>query len=71
MIFVYQASDGGVRDAILAALRGVLKHAGKSVSSTFRTRVYTALKDLIYNDEDQIRASASSMLGIISKVCAI
>ncbi|XP_058216318.1 protein ILITYHIA isoform X2 [Rhododendron vialii] len=62
-----QASDGGVQDAILAALRGVLKHAGKSVSSTFRTRVYTALKDLIYNDEDQIRASASSMLGIISK----
>ncbi|KAF7144019.1 hypothetical protein RHSIM_Rhsim05G0170000 [Rhododendron simsii] len=62
-----QASDGGVRDAILAALRGVLKHAGKSLSSTFRTRVYTALKDLIYNDEDQIRASASSMLGIISK----
>ncbi|KAG5549672.1 hypothetical protein RHGRI_014840 [Rhododendron griersonianum] len=62
-----QASDGGVRDAILAALRGVLKHAGKSVSSTFRTRVYTALKDLIYNDEDRIRASASSMLGIISK----
>lgn len=67
----YQASDGGVRDAILTALKGVLKHSGKSVSSTFRTRVYTVLQDLICNDEDQIRASASSMLGIISQVCAI
>jgi len=62
-----QASDGGVRDAILTALKGVLKHSGKSVSSTFRTRVYTVLQDLICNDEDQIRASASSMLGIISQ----
>ncbi|GFZ02914.1 similar to ILITYHIA [Actinidia rufa] len=43
-----QASDGGVREAILTALKGVLKYAGKSVSSTFRTRVYTVLKDLIY-----------------------
>ncbi|KAL6953511.1 eIF-2-alpha kinase activator GCN1, partial [Sarracenia purpurea var. burkii] len=62
-----QASDGGVREAILTALKGVLKHAGKSVSSTVRTRVYTLLKDLIYSDDDQIRASASSILGIISQ----
>ncbi|XP_057476445.1 protein ILITYHIA-like isoform X2 [Actinidia eriantha] len=49
-----QASDGGVREAILTALKGVLEYAGKSVSSTFRTRVYTVLKDLIYDDGDQI-----------------
>ncbi|GFZ14517.1 similar to ILITYHIA [Actinidia rufa] len=49
-----QASDGGVREAILTALKGVLKYAGKTVSSTFRTRVYTVLKDLICDDDDQI-----------------
>ncbi|XP_028120652.1 protein ILITYHIA-like [Camellia sinensis] len=65
LITSLQVSDGGVREAILTALKGVLKHAGKSVSSTVRTRVYTLLKDLIYHDDDQIRASASSILGII------
>ena len=43
-----QASDSGVREAILTALKGVVKHAGKSVSPATRTRVYTVLKDLIY-----------------------
>ncbi|KAA8538955.1 hypothetical protein F0562_025647 [Nyssa sinensis] len=62
-----QASDGGVREAILTALKGVLKHTGKSVSSAVRTRVYTLLKDLIYIDDDQIRSSAASILGIISQ----
>ena len=68
---IYQASDGGVREAILTALKGVLKYAGKSVSSTVRTRVYIVLKDLIYDDDDQIRTYASNILGIISQVCAI
>ncbi|GMP21854.1 hypothetical protein CsSME_00000112 [Camellia sinensis var. sinensis] len=67
LITSLQVSDGGVREAILTALKGVLKHAGKSVSSSVRIRVYTLLKDLIYNDDDQIRASASSILGIISQ----
>ncbi|PSR89086.1 EIF-2-alpha kinase [Actinidia chinensis var. chinensis] len=62
-----QASDGGVREAILTALKGVLKYAGKSVSSTVRTRVYIVLKDLIYDDDDQIRTYASNILGIISQ----
>ncbi|XAR48876.1 hypothetical protein NMG60_11031843 [Bertholletia excelsa] len=63
----FQASDGGIRESILSALKGVLKHAGKSVSNTVRSRVYVFLKDLIHNDDDQIRSSAASILGIISQ----
>lgn len=46
----------------------MIKHAGESVSSASRTRVYTLLKDLIHNDDDQIRNSAASILGIVSQV---
>ncbi|KAL4028354.1 hypothetical protein IC575_011547 [Cucumis melo] len=62
-----QASDGGIREAILTALKGVMKHAGKTVSSGVRTRVYTLLKDLIKHEDDQVRISAASILGIISQ----
>uniref|UniRef100_A0A0A0LH87 TOG domain-containing protein n=1 Tax=Cucumis sativus TaxID=3659 RepID=A0A0A0LH87_CUCSA len=62
-----QASDGGIREAILTALKGVMKHAGKTVSSGVRTRVYTLLKDLIRQEDDQVRISAASILGIISQ----
>lgn len=59
-----------MRVAILTALKGVVKHAGKSVSSAVRTRVYALLKDLIDNEDDQIRSSAASILGMISQVFA-
>ncbi|XP_022719011.1 protein ILITYHIA isoform X2 [Durio zibethinus] len=62
-----QASDSGVREAMLTALKGVVKHAGKSVSPATRTRVYTLLKDLIHHDDDQVRMFASSILGVISQ----
>ncbi|XP_024025150.1 protein ILITYHIA [Morus notabilis] len=62
-----QASDAGVREAILSALKGVLKHAGKSVSSAVRTRVYVNMNDLIHHDDDQVRISAASILGITSQ----
>ncbi|GMN25829.1 hypothetical protein TIFTF001_001087 [Ficus carica] len=62
-----QASDAAVREAILSALKGVLKHAGKSVSSAVRTRVYVNMKDLIHHDDDQVRISAASILGITSQ----
>ncbi|XWS58445.1 hypothetical protein CRYUN_Cryun08bG0034400 [Craigia yunnanensis] len=62
-----QASDSGIREAILTALKGVVKHAGKSVSPATRTRVYTLLKDLIHHDDDQVRMFASSILGVISQ----
>ncbi|KAL3569558.1 hypothetical protein D5086_029448 [Populus alba] len=63
-----QASDAGVREAILTALKGVLKHAGKSVSDPIRVRVFSQLKDLIHHDDDQVRISAASILGITSPV---
>ncbi|GMH13085.1 hypothetical protein Nepgr_014926 [Nepenthes gracilis] len=62
-----QASDGGVREAILSALRGVVKHAGKNIGAPARTRVYNLLKNLIDNDDDQVRFSAANILGIISQ----
>ncbi|OWM67342.1 hypothetical protein CDL15_Pgr000794 [Punica granatum] len=62
-----QASEGGVQEAILIALRGVLKHAGKSVSAAVRTRVYNQLRDLILHDDDQVRISSAKILGIISQ----
>ncbi|XP_059439580.1 protein ILITYHIA isoform X2 [Corylus avellana] len=62
-----QASDGGVREAILTALKGVLKHAGKNVNSDVRSRVFILLKDMIHHDDDQVRISAASILGIISQ----
>ncbi|XP_062006271.1 protein ILITYHIA [Rosa rugosa] len=62
-----QALDSGVREASLSALEGVLKYAGKSVSSAVRTRVYLQLKDLIHHDDDEVRASAASILGIMSQ----
>ncbi|KAH9605749.1 hypothetical protein KSS87_010195 [Heliosperma pusillum] len=62
-----QASDGGVREAVLTALRGVVKHAGKSVSVAVRTRIYDVLKNLIDHEDDQVRASVASILGITSE----
>ncbi|MFS7937446.1 putative armadillo-like helical, translational activator Gcn1, TOG domain-containing protein [Helianthus anomalus] len=62
-----QASEGGVREAILSALKGVIKHAGKSVSAPVKTRVFDYLKELIYNDDDQIRGSSARILGILSE----
>lgn len=67
-ILFLQTSDAGIREAILAALKGVLKHAGKNVSSVTRSRVYMLLKDLIHSDDDPVRVSASSILGVLSQV---
>ncbi|TKY61324.1 Translational activator GCN1 [Spatholobus suberectus] len=62
-----QGSDGGVREAILTALKGVLKHAGKNVSSAVRNRFYSVLKDLIHHDDDRVRMYAASILGILTQ----
>ncbi|KAD4888101.1 hypothetical protein E3N88_20174 [Mikania micrantha] len=62
-----QASDGGVREAVLAALKGVIKHAGKNVSDPVKTRVFDYLRELIYYDDDQIRGSSARILGILSE----
>lgn len=62
-----QASDSGIREAVLTALKGVVKHAGISVGAAVRARVYTTLKDLIHNDDEQARRLAANILGIISQ----
>lgn len=67
LLLSLQVSDAGIREAILTALKGVLKHAGKSVSSAVKIRVYSVLKDLVYHDDDQVRVSAASILGIMSQ----
>lgn len=38
------------------------------MGSAVRSRVFTLLRDLIHNDDDQVRISAASILGIISQV---
>lgn len=65
---MYQAADSGVREAILSAMRGVIKHAGKSIGPAVRIRIFDLIKDLMHNDDDQVRISATSMLGVLSKV---
>lgn len=52
----------------MTALEGVIKNAGKSLSSAVITRLHTELKDMIYSEEDQIRSSAASILGILLQV---
>ncbi|GKB83641.1 protein ILITYHIA [Tanacetum coccineum] len=65
---VMPPSNGGVREAILVALKDLVKHDGKSVSAPVKTRVNDLLKEMIYNDDDQIRSSSARILGIISEV---
>ncbi|CAI9090959.1 OLC1v1025859C1 [Oldenlandia corymbosa var. corymbosa] len=62
-----QAADVGVREAILTALKGVIKHAGQSVGSSVRTRIYLLLKEFLYNEDDQIRISSAGILGMITQ----
>lgn len=53
----------------MIALRGVVKHAGKSVSVAVRARVCDLLKNFTDHEDDQVRISAASILGITSEVC--
>ncbi|XP_010470324.1 PREDICTED: eIF-2-alpha kinase activator GCN1-like isoform X1 [Camelina sativa] len=63
----FQAADSGVREAILFAMRGVIKHAGKSIGPAVRLLIFDLLKDLLHHDDDQVRISATSMLGVLSQ----
>ncbi|XP_031484285.1 protein ILITYHIA isoform X1 [Nymphaea colorata] len=67
LLSLLQASDGGAREAVLVALKGVVKHAGKIVSSPVRSRALTLLKDLIQLEDDHIRSSAAGVLGTLSQ----
>lgn len=49
-------------------MRGVIKHAGKNIGPAVRIRIFDLLKDLMHSDDDQVRISATSMLGVLSQV---
>ncbi|KAH0938797.1 hypothetical protein HID58_006258 [Brassica napus] len=63
----FVAADSGVREAILSAMRGVIKHAGKSIGPAVRIRIFDLIKELMHNDDDQVRIFATSMLGVLSQ----
>lgn len=67
LLSTLQASDGGIREAVLTALKGVIKHAGKSVGSVIRSRVCLLLRDTIQLDDDEVRESAAKVIGNISQ----
>ncbi|KAJ6791105.1 protein ILITYHIA [Iris pallida] len=67
LLSTLQASDGGIREAVLAALKGVIKYAGKSVGSGIRSRMCGLLKDTIQFDDEEVRGSAAKVIGIISQ----
>ncbi|XP_073011814.1 protein ILITYHIA isoform X1 [Typha latifolia] len=67
LLSMLQTSDGGVREAVLTALKGVIKHAGKSVSSPIRSRGSILLKDMLQVDDDEVRSSAAKVIGTLSQ----
>ncbi|XP_008796399.2 protein ILITYHIA [Phoenix dactylifera] len=67
LLTTLQASDGGVREAVLTALNGVVKHAGKCVSSGTRSRVCILLGNMLQVDDDEVRDTAAKVLGTISQ----
>lgn len=62
-----QASEGGVKEAMLIALKGVLKHAGKSLSAPVLSRVVLTMQDFLPSDDDEVRGSAARALGMVSQ----
>ncbi|PIA40115.1 hypothetical protein AQUCO_02500083v1 [Aquilegia coerulea] len=67
LLSTLQTSEGGVQEAVLTALKGVLKHAGRSVSGATKSRVVILLKDMVHVDDDQIRNCAARVLGTTSQ----
>ncbi|KAJ0966557.1 hypothetical protein J5N97_023474 [Dioscorea zingiberensis] len=67
LLSALQASDGGVREAVLTALKGVIKHAGKSVSTTVRSRLCALLKDLLQVDDEEVQVSTAKVIGTLSQ----
>eukprot|EP00250_Pteridium_aquilinum_P013931 c21667_g1_i1 orf=228-8111(+) len=62
-----QASEGGVKEAMLIALNGVIKYAGKSLSALILSRVVSTLQNFLPSDEDEVRGSAARALGMVSQ----
>ncbi|KAG0555734.1 hypothetical protein KC19_11G000200 [Ceratodon purpureus] len=62
-----QAAEGGVREATLVALEGVMAHAGMSVSAPVNARLLSSLQAMLSSEEDVVRTSAAKTLGIVSQ----
>ncbi|KAG6482942.1 hypothetical protein ZIOFF_059581 [Zingiber officinale] len=67
LLSTLQSSDGGIKEAVLTALKGVIKHAGKSVSGAIRLRASSLLRAMLQLDDDEVRSSAAKVMGIMSQ----
>ncbi|VAI01794.1 unnamed protein product [Triticum turgidum subsp. durum] len=67
LLSMLQSGDDAVKESVLSALKGVVRHAGKSVSSAIRSRGCTLLKDLLQADADDVRSSAAKAIGTLSQ----
>lgn len=52
----------------MTALKGVIKHAGKSVSGAIRSRGCLLLRDILVLEDDDARSSAAKVIGLLSQV---
>ncbi|KAL6843469.1 hypothetical protein ACP4OV_026531 [Aristida adscensionis] len=67
LLSMLQSGDESVKESVLSALKGVIKHAGKSVSSAIRSRGCALLKDLLQADADDVRCCAAKVIGTLSQ----
>ncbi|GJN23498.1 hypothetical protein PR202_gb11149 [Eleusine coracana subsp. coracana] len=67
LLSMLQSGDESVKESVLSALKGVIKHAGKSVSSAIRSRGCALLKDLLQADADDVRSCSAKVVGTLSQ----
>ncbi|XP_062212235.1 protein ILITYHIA-like [Phragmites australis] len=67
LLSMLQSGDESVKESVLSALKGVINHAGKSVSSAIRSRGCALLKDLLQADADDVRSCAAKVIGTLSQ----
>ncbi|XP_074569489.1 LOW QUALITY PROTEIN: protein ILITYHIA-like [Curcuma longa] len=68
LLSTLQSLDGGIKEAVLTALKGVIKHASKSVSSAIRLRASSLVRGMLQLDDDEVQSSAAKAMGIISQI---
>ncbi|AQK60664.1 ILITYHIA, partial [Zea mays] len=67
LLSMLQSGDESVKESVLSALKGVIKHAGKSVSSAIRSRGCALLEDLLQAEADDVRSCAAKVIGTLSQ----
>ncbi|ONM08702.1 ILITYHIA [Zea mays] len=67
LLSMLQSGDESVKESVLSALKGVIKHAGKSVSAPIRSRGCALLEDLLQAEADDIRSCAAKVIGTLSQ----